>query len=430
MNTNTAFQLPFSGYMIDEEIGSGASALIYSIREKRTGQLYCCKILPKNRNDAISSNAKQISREVDSLKKLLHPNIPKFVDFKEDSENFYLIEEFCEGITLLDYINNHCLSLNTIPEIKAQLILREILKTLEYMHSCNISHRDLKAENIIINEFGPDLDNFTIKLVDFGFASDDKQNNQLLNTFCGSAQYASPEVIRHQQYDGSKADIWSAGVLFYALLTNRFPFTGLNYMALAENIIYCRYDPPTNVSKEAIKFLSLLLDVNPGTRISASKALEHSYMEVKEELFKTRKSLPSLYLLKNHEKWNNRRRMSIDISKASPKTFRSGSGTNNPTSPKVTERSRIPGVTSLYSKRKILDESDLKKIQDDKTETKVELNSNDNKIIKSIMIPTTNSYKVFSRSTSRKRYISRRASVSIGEPTLQTFMNAKSSSED
>ena len=141
-----------------------------------------------------------------------------------------------------------------------------ITKALAYLHSKNICHRDIKLENILVNELG------IVKMIDFGFAVV-QSTNQPVTNFCGTPSYMSPEIIKREPYDGYKADMWALGIVLYRLLCGRFPFTGNTDQELYLCIVYNEAKFPGSVSKKARGLVGRLLDKSPGNRPSAQEVL-------------------------------------------------------------------------------------------------------------------------------------------------------------
>ena len=288
-------------FEFEDEIGYGASAMIYCVRNKETNEKFCCKIVPKNSS---RSDIDRIKGEASTLKMINHPNITKFIGFTEDEDNFYLIEELCKGKTLFDYINQRIQAFSEFRDFEIKQIMKEIISTLQYLHENNISHRDLKPENIIIN-----LDDLgiSIKFIDFGFAK--VSNTECLSeTYCGSLNYIPPEILRKEPYFSPKVDIWSAGVIFFTLLTGRLPFTGENFNILAQRITHGEYTIPANVPNDARNLLVRMLEVDPKLRIDAVEALADVYLNFQPGP-RTRNSMPSLRILKTPSIYSSRSRM-------------------------------------------------------------------------------------------------------------------------
>lgn len=167
----------------------------------------------------------------------------------------------------------HCLA-----EEEARQVFRQAVEGVDYLHKKNIAHRDIKLENILLNE------SQTVKLIDFGF-SIQSQKGQLLNIYCGTPSYMSPELAMKKNYQGWHADVWALGVLLYVLLCGRFPFVGtaysirnlvtksifikgMNDRELFQRISQGKFDVPPHVSPDARALLYKIIRVNPHDRPS------------------------------------------------------------------------------------------------------------------------------------------------------------------
>jgi serine/threonine protein kinase len=176
--------------------------------------------------------------------------------------------EFVEGGELYDFIVQR----GRLPEHEAVEYFRQILSGLSYCHRFGICHRDLKPENILL-----DKEHNTIKLADFGMAALQPAGS-LLNTFCGSPHYASPEIVKAMKYNGEKTDIWSCGIILFVLLTGRLPFDEENVRRLLKKVAFGRYIMPTGLSEEAKDLIFRMLQVDPGVRICMDEIWEHPLM--------------------------------------------------------------------------------------------------------------------------------------------------------
>ena len=137
------------------------------------------------------------------------------------------------------------------------------MATLIYLHQRNVSHRDIKLENIII-----DTKKSSIKLIDFGFCCCTSADIKL-KVFCGTPSYMCPEIVMKKEYVGPPTDIWAAGILFYAMLCGQFPFRGTCDKDLYKKIARGQFSFPEHVSREAVSFINKMLVVNPGSRLTA-----------------------------------------------------------------------------------------------------------------------------------------------------------------
>ena len=175
---------------------------------------------------------KSIRREIRILQQLSHPNIVKIYDVVETNNHLNIVMEYLPGTSLGSYLKIQPSS--KIPEKYCKKIFKQITKALKYMHSMNIAHRDIKLENVILDE------DLTPKLIDFGFSTC-IESSKKVKIFCGTPSYMSPEVVQRREYTGESADIWALGVLLFVSLTGIFPFKGSTDQELYKKINNAEY---------------------------------------------------------------------------------------------------------------------------------------------------------------------------------------------
>ncbi|OHT09217.1 CAMK family protein kinase [Tritrichomonas foetus] len=238
--------------------------------EAETTVYYACKIIPISKVKTQDSSAR-FENEIRVNQQLHHPGIVEMYDLFKDDQNYYLFMEFCPNGELFQHIVNQ----RHLSEIEAKPIFRQIIETIIYMHSMNVSHRDLKPENLLLDQFG------RVKLSDFGLSTFIKCNpdgNNLVKTPCGSPCYASPECLSGQPYDGFKTDMWSIGVILYAMVTGHLPWTKKNQKELFEQIKNGDYKVSKVLSNDAQDLIKSLLCVNPDHRLNSKQALTHPWL--------------------------------------------------------------------------------------------------------------------------------------------------------
>jgi serine/threonine-protein kinase HSL1, negative regulator of Swe1 kinase len=200
----------------------------------------------------------------------------KMYDVWSSPKELYLVLEYVQGGELFDYL---CSRGSRLPLLEAVSIIKQVLAGVNYCHRFNICHRDLKPENILlVNETIP-IPGSTktteikhVKIADFGMSTLDSLNG-LLRTSCGSPHYASPEIVRGQTYSGAASDIWSCGVIFFALLTSRLPFDDPNVNNVLRKVRDGRFTIPDWVAPEAKDLLMRILEVDSNKRITVSLLL-------------------------------------------------------------------------------------------------------------------------------------------------------------
>lgn len=238
-----------------------------------TGEKVAVKILEKDKI-VDAADVERVSREVKVLKMLRHPNLIQLYEIIETSRQLCLVMEYCSGGELFDYI----VANTRLKESEACKFYQQTLSGLEYLHRLGVVHRDLKPENLLLDQ------RKNIKIVDFGL-SNLFNPNQLLKTACGSPCYAAPEMIARKLYDPMKVDIWSSGVVLFAMVCGYLPFEDPNTSALYQKIMSGDYKCPKFVSVEVVDLISKVLDTNPNSRIVAANIKEHVwYRQVSQKL--------------------------------------------------------------------------------------------------------------------------------------------------
>ncbi|XP_065194023.1 testis-specific serine/threonine-protein kinase 1-like [Sycon ciliatum] len=255
-----------SNYVFGDALGTGAYAKVLLAKVRSTGGKVAVKVV--NRRKAPKDYLKKfLPREIEVLQKLHHPNCVKVYEIFEHDEKVYFFMELAENGDLLEYINSR----GYIPEEEARRLLIQLLDALEYCHTLGIAHRDLKCENLLLDT------EFNIKVSDFGFATQFNKD-QLLKTFCGSCAYASPEILYGQPYDGRKSDMWSIGVVLYAMVCGKLPFNDADMKTLILQI-NSRISFPKRVSRDCRDLIRRILAVNLGERITMDDVRDHVWCQ-------------------------------------------------------------------------------------------------------------------------------------------------------
>ncbi|KAK2493731.1 hypothetical protein MC885_000297 [Smutsia gigantea] len=196
-------------YRLEKTLGKGQTGLVKLGVHCITGQKVAVKIV--NREKLSESVLMKVEREIAILKLIEHPHVLKLHDVYENKKYLYLVLEHVSGGELFDYL----VKKGRLTPKEARKFFRQIVSALDFCHSYSICHRDLKPENLLLDEKN------NIRIADFGMASL-QVGDSLLETSCGSPHYACPEVIKGEKYDGRRADMWSCGVILFALLVVGF----------------------------------------------------------------------------------------------------------------------------------------------------------------------------------------------------------------
>ncbi|CAF4859702.1 unnamed protein product [Rotaria sp. Silwood1] len=254
-------------YELQKTIGNGGFGKVKQAIHLLTGEHVAIKIIDKAK---LGSDVARIALEIKAMKDLRHQHICQLYQVIETDEYYFLVlEYFCNG-ELFDYIVNR----NRLSEEQARHFFRQIVSAVAYMHKKGYCHRDLKPENLLLDR------RENLKLIDFGLCAQPKGGINLayLGTACGSPAYAAPEIIAGTNYRGDVADVWSLGVLLYALLCGSLPFDDENIAAMYAKIQNGVYHIPLWLSQESITLLRLMLQVDPTKRIRIDDLLRHRWL--------------------------------------------------------------------------------------------------------------------------------------------------------
>ncbi|OHS97825.1 CAMK family protein kinase [Tritrichomonas foetus] len=254
-------------YTFHGTIGSGAFSIVKLAYHEAEKTFYACKIVPKFRlihNDMM----KRFETEIIINQQIHHPGVVGIIDVLKDNFNFYIFMDYCQNGDLFQFIIDQ----NRFSENDSKPIICQLLETLRYIHKLGIAHRDLKPENILMDS------NFNVKISDFGLSKFVVQNH-LTSTPCGSPCYASPECISGKPYDPLKSDIWSVGIIIFAMLTAHIPWTKHNKNQLFKQIQEGQFTVPDYISEKAESFIRGLICVDPEKRLTIEQAFEHPFLK-------------------------------------------------------------------------------------------------------------------------------------------------------
>ena len=253
----------FEEYELKEKLGEGSYGSVYKVIQRKTNYLRAVKAIKKKNVDK-----NEFLNEIEVLKTVDHPNIIKLFDCYFDRNFYYMVEEYCSGGDLFDYIQEE----KCFNEKKAKIIFKQLLSAVNHLHKKNIVHRDLKPENIVFIKTNNNDDIF-IKIIDFGASIAFKGQN--LQQELGTIYYIAPEVFMSDYNE--KADIWSCGIILYTMLCGHPPFCGKDENAIKAKILHSKLSFPKkdfkNISSEAKDYLKLLLTYEAERRPSAEEAL-------------------------------------------------------------------------------------------------------------------------------------------------------------
>ncbi|XP_029109725.1 serine/threonine-protein kinase BRSK2-like isoform X3 [Scleropages formosus] len=242
-------------FRLEKTLGKGQTGLVKLGVHCVTGQKVAIKMV--NREKLSESVLMKVEREIAILKLIEHPHVLKLYDVYENNRHLYLVLEHVSGGELFDYL----VKKGRLTPKEARKFFRQIISALDFCHSHAICHRDLKPENLLLDEKN------NIRIADFGMASL-QVGDRLLETSCGSPHYACPEVIRGEKYDGRRADVWSCGVILFALLVGALPFDHDNLRQLLEKVKSGVFHMPHFIPPDCQALLRGMIEVNPDKRLT------------------------------------------------------------------------------------------------------------------------------------------------------------------
>ncbi|XP_056326126.1 serine/threonine-protein kinase BRSK2 [Danio aesculapii] len=253
-------------YRLEKTLGKGQTGLVKLGIHCITGQKVAIKIV--NREKLSESVLMKVEREIAILKLIEHPHVLKLHDVYENNKYLYLVLEHVSGGELFDYL----VKKGRLTPKEARKFFRQIISALDFCHSHSICHRDLKPENLLLDERN------NIRIADFGMASL-QVGDSLLETSCGSPHYACPEVIRGEKYDGRRADVWSCGVILFALLVGALPFDHDNLRQLLEKVKSGVFHMPHFIPPDCQALLRGMIEVNPEKRLTLEAIQKHAWYQ-------------------------------------------------------------------------------------------------------------------------------------------------------
>jgi len=274
---------PKKFYNVERIIGEGSFGTVKLCNHKITKQPYAMKIINKTKMN--KSQLELLQREIIIMSKLSHPHIVHLEEAFDTDKTTCLVLELITGGSILTRL----LTVGPYPEPDACVIMKQLLEACQYMSSCGIAHRDLKPDNILITDEGE------IKISDFGLSKD--FTTSILVSAVGTANYVAPEVLSGAEYN-SACDVWSCGVICYAILSTQMPFFGKDNARVFEKILAVDYSFPDDyfgqVSDTALDFIDSIFVLNPLKRASYQDLLHHAWILMYNNSFEPQPKIPKL----------------------------------------------------------------------------------------------------------------------------------------
>ncbi|GMG99655.1 hypothetical protein Nepgr_001495 [Nepenthes gracilis] len=256
-------------YHLGKTLGIGSFGKVKIATHKLTGHKVAIKILNRRKIKNMEMEEK-VRREIKILRLFMHPHIIRLYEVIETPSDIYVVMEYVKSGELFDYI----VEKGRLQEDEARVFFQQIISGVEYCHRNMVVHRDLKPENLLLDS------NCKVKIADFGL-SNIMRDGHFLKTSCGSPNYAAPEVISGKLYAGPEVDVWSCGVILYALLCGTLPFDDENIPNLFKKIKAGLYTLPSHLSPGARDLIPRLLVVEPMKRMTIPDIRQHTWFQAR-----------------------------------------------------------------------------------------------------------------------------------------------------
>ncbi|KAF2134265.1 kinase-like protein [Dothidotthia symphoricarpi CBS 119687] len=248
-------------YTLGKLIGKGSFGKVYLASHKLS-----------NGSRVVLKSAKKddanLAREIHHHRQFTHPHIARLYEVIVTEELVWLVLEYCQG----DELYNYLLQKGALEPSKVQRIFTQLVGAVSYVHNKSCVHRDLKLENILLDKHGD------VKLVDFGFTREYEGKSNYLQTWCGTVCYSAPEMLKGEKYAGEKVDVWSLGIILYALLVGELPFDEDDETVTKMKILKEEPRYPENFPPQARELCSALLSKRPILRPTLAEILQNPWL--------------------------------------------------------------------------------------------------------------------------------------------------------
>lgn len=272
-------------YIIGKQIGQGAYATVAFGLHKESSRKVAIKIYDKYKL-LDPQRRKSVRCEIRLMERLKHPNIVVFYEAMDTPKQIYIVMEYVGGGSMHHFLKKR--PGRRVEDHQAKRLFFQVCQGLRYLHERHIVHRDIKLENLLMDENG------TVKIIDFGFSTVVPPGKKL-KIFCGTPSYMAPEIVARKEYSGFCADIWAEGVLLYALLCGSFPFRGQNDRDLYRKIVRGTFTIPEHVGDAVRALLVKVLTTDMMRRPTIVEVLSDPWLSVHREEEQSVRKVSSAY---------------------------------------------------------------------------------------------------------------------------------------
>ncbi|KAF8110217.1 hypothetical protein N665_0086s0055 [Sinapis alba] len=256
-------------YELGKLLGHGSFAKVFLARNINTCENVAIKVIDKDKI-VKSGLVGHIKREISILRRVRHPYIVHLHEVMATKTKIYIVMEYVRGGDLYTKVSK-----GRLREGVARRYFQQLISSVSFCHSRGVYHRDLKLENLLLDDEG------SLKVSDFGLSvvSEQLKQDGICQTFCGTPAYLAPEVFTRKGYDAAKADVWSCGVVLFVLLAGYLPFDDKNVMVMYKKIYRGQFRCPKWFSPELTRLMNRILDTNPDTRITIPEIMKHRWFK-------------------------------------------------------------------------------------------------------------------------------------------------------
>ncbi|KAJ3686337.1 hypothetical protein LUZ61_015501 [Rhynchospora tenuis] len=256
-------------YELGRMLGKGNFGKVYHAKNLKTNEEVAIKVLDKEK--VVKTRlVQQLKREIEVLKRVRHPYIVQLHEVMATKSKIYIVMEYVRGGELFNKVSK-----GRLQEDVARKYFQQLISAVAFCHARGVYHRDIKPDNLLVDENGD------LKVADFGLSAvaEQKQQDGLFHTLCGTPAFAAPDVLARKGYDAGRADLWSCGVVLFVLMAGYPPFRDHQMIGLVRKIYRAEYRCPSWFSPELRRLIRAILEPNPNKRITIPEIMQNSWFK-------------------------------------------------------------------------------------------------------------------------------------------------------